>query len=236
MPSWQKITLGALGGLSAVLAKFLGQDYPTVVAHAANFTADELIEIKIGYGLLTPILVFLGAFIAWLSDERRRMKIVALAVAAPALITTWSGGQGKSSPPVLSSVPPSIISSAYAQSPETAKHGLPPAHPDELANKSTWERIENGVAAFFGYGKQPRHYTVVVGSFIDQRAALDFAEQVNQEAPSLKAHVGARLQDAGYYPVIVGNPLPLGDARELKARALATQTIKDAYLSVGGEH
>jgi hypothetical protein len=233
MTSIEKAILGALGGLSAVLVKFLGQDYENVVSHAANLTAEQLLSYKIGYGLLTPILMFLGAFIGWLSDEQKRMKIVALAIAAPAMVTTWSAGEGDTSP-----APPhqaALISSAFAQSPEGAKEKLPPAHPDTLQEKSVWERIEQGVGVFFGRDKQPRRYWVVVGSFTDKRAAVDFSDAVNEEAPALNAWVGGRLPGNAYYPVIVGGhlSLSLSEARELKQKALATNTVKEAYLATG---
>lgn len=92
MSKIERLIIGALGGLSSVLVKFLGQDYDNLVAHAANLTDDQILSYKIGYGILTPILMFLGAFIAWVSDENKRIKLVALAIAAPAMITTWSGG------------------------------------------------------------------------------------------------------------------------------------------------
>ena len=73
MSNLEKAVLGALGGLSAVLVKFLGQDYANVVAHAANLSADQLLAYQVGYGLITPILMFLGGFVAWLSDEEKRI-------------------------------------------------------------------------------------------------------------------------------------------------------------------
>src|SRR5215210_3442260 len=88
----EKIVLGALGGLAAVLTKFLGQDYANIVEHASNLTDAQIESYKVGYIILTPILMFLGALVAWASDERKRFKLIALAIAAPALITTWAGG------------------------------------------------------------------------------------------------------------------------------------------------
>lgn len=234
MSNVEKAILGALGGLSAVLVKFLGQDYGTVVSHAANLSAEQLISYEIGYGLLTPILMFLGAFIGWLSDEQKRMKIVALAIAAPAMVTTWSGEQGDVA--AAPSRQAALISSAFAQSTEGAKEKLPPAHPDTIPEKSLWERIKDGVGVFFGHDKQPHRYWVVVGSFIDKRAARDFSDAVNDEDPSLNAWVGGRLPGNAYYPVIVGGHMSLSEAKAVKQRALATRTIKDAYLSAGAVH
>ena len=137
MTNVEKAVLGALGGLSAVLVKFLGQDYGNVVA--------------------------------------------------PAMITTWSGGN-KGEQIAFNDV---FVTRAYAQTADTAQKSYAPANPD-ATTKSTWEQIQSGVGTFFGYGKEPQKYGVIVG-------------------------------DYAY----------LSEARKLKDKALATQTVKDAYLSTG---
>jgi hypothetical protein len=227
MSNIEKAVLGALGGLSAVLVKFLGQDYAIIVSCAGNLTADQILGYKVGYGLLTPILMFLGAFIAWISEEQKRIKIVALAVAAPAMITTWSGGQ-KQDHIAFNDF---FISSAYAQSSNLEKQSLIPVNPDVKTNRSTWQKIRSGVGTFFGYGSEPQRYWVIVGSYKDINAARQFADKINAEDKTLNARVGARMPDNNYYPVIVGNYIYLTAARELKSRALATKTINEAYFS-----
>ena len=88
----EKILIGACGGLCAVMVKFLGQDFDLIVQNAAILSADQILSYKIGYGILTPILMFLGAILAWVTDEKKRIKLFAIGVAAPAIITTYSGG------------------------------------------------------------------------------------------------------------------------------------------------
>lgn len=229
MSNIEKAVLGALGGLSAVLVKFLGQDYANVVAHAANLTADQLLAYKVGYGLLTPILMFLGAFVAWLSDENKRIKVVALAIAAPAMITTWSGGN-KSDFLVLNDA---LLSTSYAQAVDSVKEKISPGKADTITEKSPWQQIQSGVGVFFGYGKQPQRYWVIVGSYKDKDAAQRFAAKINAEDNTLNAWVGMKIPGNDYYPVIVGEYLFLSDAKELKQRALATESVKDAYFSTG---
>ena len=228
MSGLEKAVLGALGGLCAVLVKFLGQDYANVVAHAANLSADQLLAYQVGYGLITPILMFLGAFVAWLSDEQKRIKIVALAVAAPALITTWSGGNK----PETLAVNDVFMASAYAQA-APAQPKIDPAYPDVPTQQSAWQKIESGVGTFFGYGKEPQRYWVIVGSYKERDAAQQFADRINAEAPALNAWIGLKLPGNDYYPVIVGDHAQLSDAKELKERARATRAVKDAYLSTG---
>jgi hypothetical protein len=226
MSATERAVLGALAGLCAVLVKFLGQDYANVVANAANLTADQLLSYKVGYGLLTPILMFLGAFVAWTSDERKRMKIVALAVAAPAMITTWSGGHK----PALQADALLPMPSAYAQ-PAPSNANVRIENPDQVTERGAWQQIQDGVGVFFGYGKQPQKYWVIVGSHKDRSEAQRFADRVNSENKTLNAWVGLRIPPNQYYPVIVGGYSPLSEARELRQRALATKIIKDAYLS-----
>jgi hypothetical protein len=224
-----KAVMGALGGLSAVLVKFLGQDYANVVAHASNLSADQLISYKVGYGLLTPILMFLGAFVAWLSDEEKRIKVVALAVAAPALITTWSGGY-KTDSYALNDL---LVTTSLAQTADSVKKKISPVNPDAITEKSTWQQIQSGVGAFFGYGKEPQRYWVIVGSFKDKDAAQQFADKINTEDKTLNAWVGLKLPGNDYYPVIVGDYVFLSEAKVLKRRALSTKSIKNAYFSIG---
>ncbi|HYD80903.1 MAG TPA: SPOR domain-containing protein [Paucimonas sp.] len=230
MSSIEKAILGALGGFSAVLVKFLGQDYAHVVAHASNLTADQLLAYQVGYGLLTPILMFLGGFVAWISDERKRIKIVALAVAAPAMITTWSGGHKVDS--VAAALPGFLIPTAHAQ-PADPRQAPPLRNPDAVTQKGTLQRIKEGVGVFFGYGGEPKKYWVIVGSFKDRDAAQRFADQVNAEDKTLNAWVGVTTPGNDYYPVIVGDYAYLSQAKDLRQRALATASVKEAYLSTG---
>lgn len=232
MSNIEKVILGALGGLSAVFVKFLGQDYANVVACAANLRADQILAYKVGYGLLTPILMFLGAFVAWLSDEQKRIKVVALAVAAPAIITTWSGGN-KADSLALNDL---FVYSAYAQADDCAKGKISPVDPDVTSKKSTWQQIESGIRVFFGYGKEPQKYLVIVGSYKERNAAQQFADKINAEDKTLNAWVGLKLPGNDYYPVILGDYAYLSDAKELRLKALATKSIKDAYLSTGKRH
>lgn len=230
MSSIEKVILGALGGLSAVLVKFLGQDYANVVDHASNLTADQLLAYKVGYGLLTPILMFLGAFIAWLSEEQKRIKVVALAIAAPAMITTWSGGHKTGSSIAFNDF---LVPSAYAQSTNSVNKKIDPANPDAVTEKDAWQQIQKGVGTFFGYGKEPQKYWVIVGSYKDKDAAQQFADRINAEDKTLNAWVGLRLPGNDFYPVIVGDYAFLSEAKELKRKALTSKLIRDAYYSTG---
>lgn len=230
MSQVEKIILGALGGLSAVAVKFIGQDYPTLAAHYTDLTANQLLNYKVGYGILTPILMFLGAFIAWISEEQKRMKLVAIAVAAPAIITTWSGGNKAE---FIASF--NLTKSAYAQPASTSKMDAKKDIPDGKQNESSWQQIKGGVGTFFGYSKAPKKYWVIVGSFSDRTEAQRYADRINQEDSTLNAWVGVKVPPNDFYPVIVGGYSYLSEAKVLKERAQATRIVKDAYLSEGAK-
>ncbi len=220
MLATEKIMIGALGGLSAVMVKFLGQDYQLVVDNAANLTEDQIIGFMVGYGLLTPILMFLGGFVAWSAEEDRRLKLVALAVAAPAMITTWSGGNVPDNQAMQLNPMSFFVSSAYAAEEET-----------QTKEKSTLDRIQQGVGIFFGYGKVPKTYWVIVGSYQEREQAQTFADRINADNKTLQAWVGIRTANNNYYPVIVGHAELLSEAKALRTKALESTLIKDAYLS-----
>jgi hypothetical protein len=229
MSNIEKIIIGAIGGLSAVLVKFLGQDYATIVAHAADLTEAQKLSYWIGYGLLTPILMFLGALVAWASEEEKRLKLVALAIAAPALITTWAGGN-KSDVRASADM---FISSAYGQTLEAVSSPETNAEPGVANEKSPLDKIRDGVGVFFGYGNEPKRYWVIVGSYPDHDAAQEFADKINRSDSSLHAWVGITSANNKYIPVIVGNYSLLSEARVLREKALKNPHIKDAYLSSG---
>ena len=232
MTNLEKITIGALGGFSAVLVKFLGQDYANVVSNAANFTPEQLLSYEIGYGILTPILMFLGAFVAWISEEEKRIKIVALAIAAPAMVTTWSGGTKTDISLVSMDL---FISSAYAVEMSSETGYTKSVEFDKKTEQDTLGKIKEGIGVFFGYDKQPKKYWVIVGSFKGRGDAQQYADTINEENNDLNAWVGFKVPPNEYYPVIVGQYSLLSEARVLREKALETNTVKDAYLSSGAK-
>ena len=227
MTGIEKLMIGALGGLSAVLVKFLGQDYANVVSNVADLTPDQLLSYQVGYGLLTPILMFLGAFIAWISEETKRMKLVAIAVAAPAMITTWSGGYKTNIDVASVNL---FMPVAYAED-MAEESGYPRMETGKRRN--TFQTIKDGVGTFFGYNKTPQSYWVIVGAFDEETAAQRLASRLNQRNPSLNAWVGPRASTNASFPVLVGRRSSWSDAKELRDKAMETGLVDDAYLSPG---
>ncbi len=233
MGKLEKILIGCAGGLAAVVVKFLGQDYDFLVANIPNLPADKKTSLMFGYAVLTPILVFLGGLTAYVSEEVKRMKLLAIAVAAPALITTWSGGVKVEG--IQTSLAPYFINSAVAQDViEKEESGYEVLDEESLNKpKSTTEKIKEGVGLFFGYGKITERYWVIVGSYKDIAEARNFVDKINEEDNTLGAFVGLKVPPNEYYPVIVGEYSLLSEAQALKDKALQTDAIGDAFLSVG---
>jgi hypothetical protein len=228
MSMYERVFLGTLAGLMAVLCKFMAQDYPFLSRHASDVTAEQILNYQVGYGILTPILMILGGFIAWISDEHKRMKIAALAISAPALITTWAGGGDPGAKVHARSA--SFISSAYAQQ---APAGRP--SPQTTQSIGALDRVQQGVGIFFGYGKEPVKYRVVVGSYADREAAQKFAAQLNaqtQKSGTLPpAWVAERKPNNPHYPVVLGDYTYLSKATAIKDEALKVKGVSAAYLS-----
>jgi SPOR domain len=75
--------------------------------------------------------------------------------------------------------------------------------------------LAEGVDLFFGKGKTEQHYWVIVGSHKDKNEAEAQALAINAKDPSLNAFVGKQMPGNIYYPVIIGDYVPLAEANRL---------------------
>lgn len=91
--------------------------------------------------------------------------------------------------------------------------------------------MEKGVGAFFGGGKGEQRYWVIAGSFKERADAEALATRINQLKPDLKAFVGKKAPNNEYYPVMVGDFVPLTDATRLRDTAVQIPGAEQAYLS-----
>lgn len=227
LTTWEKVIIGALGGLSAVCVKFLGQDYTLLIEQGANLSADQWFAFKVGYFILTPILIFLGAVLAWVSEEPSRVKLLAIAIAAPAMITTWSGGVKTNE--TVSMAGFSVISSAHAGEQSIKNDELEIIDPMERTAMSWWSAGVSGIKMFFGYGKEIKSYYVVAGSFKDKGSAAKHAQAINDRDSIYRAYVGSKARN-GFYPVLLGEAVTFSSANMLKKKIVGRRIIRDAYL------
>ena len=217
-----RIIVGGVAGLASLAAKFLGQDayyiskwyYSTDLADIVNYKSLILL-----YFIMGPALIFLGAIVCWAADETNRLKLIALGVAAPAMITTFAGGPKTDTHSVRAAWYQEIspISPALAQA--------------ETPNCATADAsIVQGAKLFFGLGGA-QDYWVIVGSYTDKNDADELAKTINAKHPEMKAFVGKRQPCNEFYPVIVGDFLPYGDAVKLRRQAESLNPGSAPYLS-----
>jgi sporulation related protein len=207
-----RIIIGAFGGLAAVTSKYIGQDHAYYLRMLDQGQQLKIDNLWLGYYIMTTILVFLGALVAWASYENHRLKLLAMAIAAPALITTYAGGSTASNKFAVN-----FISPAYAQV-TTA----------EMSNRVT---VGSALKIWFGIGKDEQLYRVIIGSFKSEDSAKAKADQLNKTYPDLKAYVGERRLFNDYYPVVVGEFATYPQAKALKDAVSEKTGVDDLYLS-----
>jgi len=185
MNNYEKAAIGAAGGFAAVAVKFLGQDFDLVVESFPAWSETKKQSLLIGYMMLTPILMFLGALIAWASEEIKRLKLLAIAIAAPAMITTWSGGER----PVNGFAVTSFwVSTAVADEIDFEHDTGYKVLKDMGSFKDRGEAEEfahsindedASLAAFVGLRIPPnQHYPVFVGNLSHLEGAIELKQQV----------------------------------------------------------
>ena len=231
IPTLERIVLGLTAGFVSVLSKFMAQDYTYIVDNAMNLTADQILSYKVGYGILTPILMIMGGFIAWVSEENSRIKVVALAISAPALITTWAGGTKATSTVSLNDL---VVPSVYAQQ-TNAPVQQEIIDPNTVQEEPLLTRIQKGIGIFFGFGKEPIKYKVVVGSYTEKKKAEEQLAKIKEENPKIDANLIEKKSSGEVsYIITIGEYNYLSEANQIRAKALDMQAITEAHLSEQG--
>ena len=233
-----RVCVGALGGFSALLAKYLGQDHSYVnqlLAASDGGVPAELTALMYGYVIMGIILVVLGGIVGFATSERSRMKLLAMGVAAPAMITTFAGGShpaengaaGGIETGVLELIVPGSV--AYADEHLASDAVREPS--SLIEQKQAQPSVVQGLKLFFGYGKELPRYRVIVGSFADVGNAHRLAEEINKQDPELRAYVAAQQPESGFYRVAVGDYLMIEEARAVQQRAEALSVVDESWLS-----
>lgn len=214
-----RFIVGCLGGLAAALSKVLALDTERLAVLFYSADAAAVNDLRVTIFIFTPILIFLGGIVGWVSDEAHRLKLLAIGCSAPALLAPWTTGQLDTAVgPLIASVG---IAPAYAQ--------VEPSPPE--ANK-----FATGLSVLLGFTSvEDQRYWVIVGSDPNLDQAKAFAEAINATAPQLDAFVGSRMPGNENYAVIVGGTdayLPYSAAESLRKKATGLPIIRsDAYLS-----
>jgi SPOR domain len=223
----ERIIIGIMAGLAAVCVKILRQDLDSIKGWWVSTRPEDITSLQslfLSYYFLVPCLLFLGAVLCWLAvNETSKIKLFAIGLAAPAVITTLAGGpkQSPPPPPVISTPGPAgwnfdigIVTTAHAQTASSPCASGP--------------SLIQGLKIFFG---EPRRYYVIVGGYKSKAEADAKAKEVNEEDPTVKAFVGKRKPCNDYYPVVVGDYLPQDEASKLLQKAKKLDSADNVYLS-----
>jgi hypothetical protein len=203
----ERVIVGGLGGLAAVLVKYISQDHAAVVQFISTHTKaglplSTILDIVGGYFILAPIVIVLGAMIGWVSSETQRLKLFALGVSAPALLTTLSSGNGVK----LALLEPS---SAYA---------------DDVSAR---------VGALFASTDRP--YAIYVGSYSSQANIDRIVSTINEQTKSLYAITTDVVDSKGnkLKRIYVLQLFGIKEALDVRDRLLSSGLVEEATITRG---
>jgi hypothetical protein len=158
------LSIGRHYGAVAVGSKFIAQDHYWLRVFIDTRAYDRIPGMVVSYIVLLIVLGLLGAVFAVASKENQEMKLLAIAVSAPALITTWLGGTKPPETPTLTRAPFEWLS---------------PISPALAADKSIsvstgfWD----GFKIPFGVGKDEARYYVIAGPLKTKMRHLRLAQK-----------------------------------------------------------
>ena len=238
-----RIVIGALGGFAALCTKFLAHDQTLFNEYLDSSNMQALWGLAIAYLIVGLIVMFLGGLLAWATeDERSHMKLLAIGVAAPALVTTWAGAAApdRARPPVHA-----VIQTAPAALPAAAGWLFisPAMAADGTAAPGTGVSIKQGLRSFFGLrpdddpsdvrvpaAPPAQRYWVAVGSFDNHQSAAVLANRLNGLDPALHAFVGKPRPNSATVPVIVGDYAGVDQANALLQKVQREAGVSDGFL------
>jgi hypothetical protein len=208
----ERFGLGLLAGIVVVLNKIVSQGASGLRVVFEDLAKDSgAIFQFFGYAGIAMATVLSAGFIALLFKENSRLKLIAMAVSLPALISAWG-----SAPAELAAKNFAFITPAFAQ---------------ENSGASSGESFWRGVQLFFGGAPDVQKYRVVVASAPTPDEAAGLANRLQQSAPSLHVAVADRASGNPYFAVIASDFLPYADANAILAQVKKTQLGANAYLS-----
>jgi hypothetical protein len=207
MTNIERAIIGALGGLSAVLVRYLSQDHAVIMqALDAGIPFTKTAKLVFDYSIVTPITVVLGGIIGWIVEESNKMKVFAMAVSAPALITTWAGASSSHKSADLQDL--LQPARAFAQQIEDKR----PNVSDAFATFST---------------DRDHTYAVHVGSFTVKDNADQLLARINTQSKTLRGFTGEYRDPQGqlFHRVFVIQLLTLRDALALREALLKSRAV-----------
>ena len=226
----KRIALGAIGGITPYLVTLLSIDFKTAVV--SYETLDW-----IGLFVRCVILIFLGAFVAYLhKTENEPFKVFQLGLAAPALLATFiNGGVGNNE-----TIPMSALASQYSVSvfPQAFAGELPKADNKKQqyqneqmlkdAKVSNWSRFFRGLAGTKLQRSRQNSYFVIVGAHENYKQAK--AQAVRLAKKNYKAKVYNPPGFSKPYAVAIASNISKEEALRLRDKAIADGLPKNSHI------
>jgi hypothetical protein len=211
-----RLVTGICAGLVEDVLRYFQLDHTRVLAELSKQGPPDMDfrGLFVGYCIGGAALAVLGAAAAviFASRQDNLAKVFAIGFSAPAAL----GGLLPSSVKADGWFPDFSI--------------VTPAHADDCVGDGP---VLTGLKVFFGAAPDKSGlYRVVAGSYKDPKVAATKAKELASTDATVKASVGPRRCGSDYYPVVVGDPLPLDDAKKkLDAVKKIDSVPPDAYLS-----
>jgi len=178
---YEKVLIALLAGFTPIILKYVSRD-PSQAMSLLNFT-------YLWTGLALSVVGFIALY---MTSEKSRMKLFAMAVSAPA---------------VFSNMTAQTTTPAEAQTHQEASAA-------QSANPIT--AISNYIGD--ANNELPKYYRVIVFSSANVESARNLANTINASHPDLKARVRDRRGENDFFGVYVGDILEVHEARALAAR------------------
>ncbi|MEQ8335235.1 SPOR domain-containing protein [Nisaea sp.] len=232
-----RIAIGAMSGIIAAIVKFYGAEFNDLFGRHALPNAGLLINtVLISYLFLAIILATIGSFCAFLnSDETSKVKLVAIAMSAPAVFNSYYSGGFENSNTQKN------VESGYIEFNNeknlslidifSIKYAI--ADTGQIKDYSKRNRIDD-LASGFSYILRigERKCWIVVGSLKKYDDAVRFSEKIQEKDPKLGSFVG--IKSNGFYPVLIGGFLPETEAKYLLSRASKIPLISNQKPFLSG--
>ena len=196
---YEKVLIALLAGFTPIILKYVSRD-PSQEISLINFTY-----------LWTGLALSLVGFIAlYMTSEKSRMKLFAMAVSAPAVFSNMT----------------SQTTTAEAQPVQQASAAQPAS--TNSANPIT------AISNYIGDSNKelPKYYRVIVFSSMDRQNAERLATNINARHPELNARVRDRKGTNEFFGVYVGDIQLYQDAKAF-GRKVNGLIVDDANGSKG---
>lgn len=230
MTIFHRFLWGLLAGLAVICVKFVGPDNAVVKALVLTANQGEIVF----YALVSFVTIMLGGISGVFAKEVEPGRILVFCAAFPALVSTASAPERIPASTAIdvraerpatggSTLGFGIISSAYAANDP----------PGLICDEGSFVRQFNAAAkSYFNKPLQNPTFAVVVGSERSFDLAKLRADDFARRSTKYRITVGCRKPDVAYFPIMVGEPVDIQTAADIKGEVIGQGWApSDTYLS-----